>query len=79
MTPKVMRQLWSLIEVTQTHILLSLDDASLVQWLAQQLGSQGFLNTENAKDCADYINARLPLIRDIAQDRQCLYRGASHC
>lgn len=79
MTPKVMRQFWSLIEVTQTHILLSLDDASLVQWLAHQLGQQNLLNLENVEDCTNYINARLPLIRDLAHARQCLYQGASHC
>ena len=79
MTPKVMRQFWSLIEVTQTHILLSMDDASLVQWLAHQLGQQDLLNLENVEDCTNYINARLPLIRDLAHARQSLYQGASHC
>jgi len=35
MTPTILRQLWSIVETTQSNTLLLLDDASLVQWLKQ--------------------------------------------
>ena len=35
MTPTMLRQLWSAIENSQAHLLLKLDDASLVQWLVE--------------------------------------------
>ena len=74
MTPNVIRQFWSLIEVTQTHILLSLDDASLVKCLVNQFQAQGKLNADQAQDLRTYIHRRLPLIRELAQERQLLYQ-----
>ena len=31
MTPKILRQLWSVVENSQTKILLQMDDASIVR------------------------------------------------
>jgi hypothetical protein len=70
MTPTMLRQLWSLIEMTQTHLLLRLDDASLVQWLLQQFKQQRSLNHEEIYILNDYLNNRLSLIRDLAQQRE---------
>ncbi|HIK14532.1 MAG TPA: hypothetical protein IGS53_04465 [Leptolyngbyaceae cyanobacterium M33_DOE_097] len=69
MTPRMLRQLWSLIETTQAHVLLDLDDKSLVQWLLRQLQDGRSLNPEEDSVMNDYINSRLPLIRDLAQHR----------
>jgi len=75
MTPFLLRQFWSLVETAHTHVLLSLDDASLIQWLNQQLQSQRSLNRDESNYLNTYIRARLSLIRDIASQRQSLYQG----
>lgn len=67
MSPTMMRQFWSLIEMTQANIPLSLDDRSLVQWLLRQIRSERSLNHDETNVLSDYIQSRLPLIRDLAQ------------
>lgn len=69
MTPTIMRQLWSVVETTQAHILLKLDDASLVQWLLKQTKTQALLDHNQSHILSDYIQSRLTLIRDLAQER----------
>ena len=70
MTPKIMRQLWSVVEETQTKTLLQMDDASLVNLLVKQTKNQASLDCHEADFLCDYIQSRLPLIRDIAHERQ---------
>lgn len=70
MTPTMLRQLWSLIETTQSNLLLKLDDASLVQWLLKQFKQERALNLEETHILRDYLNNRVSLIRDLAQQRQ---------
>ena len=69
MTPKMLRQLWSLIENTQANMLLALDDSSLEQWLLRQLDERRSLNRQEADILSDYIHDKIPLIRDLAQQR----------
>jgi len=69
MSPLMLRRLWSVVETTQTQVLLSLDDTTLVQWLLKQLRSQQSLDHEEADRFSTYIESRLPLIRDLAQNR----------
>lgn len=70
MSPTVMRQFWSLVDGVRSNIPLSLDDTGLEQWLLRQLRSQGALNHHEATMVSAYIHARLPLIRDLAQEQQ---------
>jgi hypothetical protein len=65
----MLRQLWSLIETTQTNLLLRLDDASLVQWLLKQFRQQRSLNHEEIHMLSDYLNNRVSLIRELAEQR----------
>ncbi len=69
MTPNIMRQLWSIVETTQTKMLLQMDDASLVQWLEKQTQIQASLDNYDADFLRDYIRSRLPLIRELAYER----------
>ncbi|MBW4554684.1 MAG: hypothetical protein KME59_01865 [Trichormus sp. ATA11-4-KO1] len=71
MTPKILRQLWSVVENSQTKTLLQMDDASLVQWLVKQTTMQALLDPKETDFLSDYIQSRLSLIRDIACERQC--------
>ncbi|MGL5063045.1 MAG: hypothetical protein ACRC62_23960 [Microcoleus sp.] len=69
MTPVMLRQLWSLIETTQATVLVNLDDATLVQWLLKQLTANSTFNGKDADLLDEYIQSRLSLIRDLAQQR----------
>ena len=69
MTPAILRQLWSIVETTQSNILLKLDDASLVQWLLKQTKTQASLDCNEISILSDYIHSRLTLIRDLAEER----------
>jgi hypothetical protein len=69
MTPLMLRQLWSLIETTQSSVLLTLDDTTLVQWLLRQIKAERSLDYSEADVLADYIQSRLTLIRDLAHER----------
>jgi hypothetical protein len=69
MTPAILRQLWSVVEATQAHTLLKLDDASLVQWLIKQTTTKTSLDGSETDVLSDYIQSRLTLIRDLAQER----------
>ncbi|NER82064.1 MAG: hypothetical protein F6K42_21390 [Leptolyngbya sp. SIO1D8] len=67
MNPHLLHQLWSLVEVSKSHWLLSLDDSSLVRWLVDQIAGERVLNPAEADCLQCYIRDRLPLIRDLAQ------------
>lgn len=69
MNPLMLRQIWSLIEKTQVNILLSLDDASLVQWLLKQFRQEQPLDPDQVNVLNAYLRSRLSLIRDIASER----------
>lgn len=71
MTPKIMRQLWTVVENAQAKTLLHLDDASLVQWLVKQTKKQALLDCDETDFLSEYIKSRLNLIRDIVYERQC--------
>lgn len=72
MSPLMIRQLWSLVEATQSQVLLNLDDSTLVQWLLKQLKTQRVLDRTETVVFSDYIQSRLPLIRDLAQSRSAI-------
>ncbi len=69
MTPTMLRQLWSVVENSQATTLVSLDDATLVQWLIKQLKKRSTLNCTEADLINEYIQSRLSLIRDLAEER----------
>ncbi len=69
MTPTMLRQLWSLVENTQAATLVSLDDKNLVQWLIEQLKSNSSLSQNETNRAMDYIQSRISLIRDLAEER----------
>ena len=50
MSPEAIRKFWSLIEETQTNILLTLDNDALVIWLSRQLRREEFLKRVDARD-----------------------------
>ena len=73
MSPSMLRQLWSIVETSQSQMLLNLDDNSLVQCLLKQLKTQRSLDHDEASAYSHYIHSRLPLIRDLAGSRTMLH------
>ena len=65
-----LRQLWSLIEQTQTHILLQLSDNDLSEQLLKQLENREPLSSEQIPTITTYIRNKTSLIRDLAEARK---------
>lgn len=68
MTPLMLHRFWSIIDDTQSSVLLTLDDVSLERWLVSQFGSDQSSCIETDV-LSDYIRSRLPLIREMAHAR----------
>lgn len=64
-----LRQLWSVVEETQTNTLLKFSDAELIQQLLKQLEKKSLLSSEEVGTMSNYISSRVPLIRDLALAR----------
>lgn len=64
-----LRQLWGLIEETQSSILLNFSDSELIQELVGQMEAKDLINTSETKLLRAYLNSRLLLIRDFAHAR----------
>lgn len=69
MTPKMMRQLWEVVEATQVTTLLQFDDSALVQLLLKQFTAEQPIDAQAKCSLNTYIESRLPLIRDTAEGR----------
>ena len=64
-----LRQIWLIIEQTQTLRLLSLSDSELIQSIQEKLKAQGLTSRTELNAVGVYVNSRIPLIRDFAEDR----------
>ena len=69
MNSSILRQLWSVIEETQSSLLLRLSDTELVKQLLSQLESRNSLSNEEAIAISGYIHSKTSLIRDLALAR----------
>ncbi|HEY9749098.1 MAG TPA: hypothetical protein V6C63_10490 [Allocoleopsis sp.] len=72
MTPKMMRQLWSVVDTIQVSTLLQFDDSALAQLLLRQFAAEQPIDAQAAHSLNTYIQAKLPLIRDTAESRLCV-------
>ncbi|NJN30589.1 MAG: hypothetical protein HC824_09280 [Synechococcales cyanobacterium RM1_1_8] len=69
MNPAHLRHFWSLVEACHAPKLLQLDDQALYRWLLGQLAENPQLEGIEVDSMGQYIQARLPLVRDLAQAR----------
>ncbi len=69
---QVVRELWSIVEQTETTLLLNLSDNDLVMQLVDRLQRFKSLNTHQYLFAKTYVSTRTPLIRDLAKAR---YQG----
>lgn len=67
--PTTLRQLWSTIEQTQTHLLLGLNQSDLTDNLLSRLQRYKPLSPEEYQGLAIYIEQRMTLIRELAESR----------
>lgn len=75
-TPNMMRQLWTLVEATQVTTLLQFEDTDLVQFLLKRFRAQQSIDAQDARNLDTYIQSKLPLIRDLAEDRRSINQGS---
>lgn len=68
MNPYLLRHLWSLVDRSQSSLLLDLDDNGLVRWLMDEFTVQQPINPAETVQLDHYIRAKIPLIRDLAQE-----------
>ncbi|MBD2425520.1 hypothetical protein [Phormidium sp. FACHB-1136] len=68
MNPHLLRHLWSLVDRSQSTNLLDLDDNGLVRWLMDEFMVQQPINQVETDQLDHYIRAKIPLIRDLAQE-----------
>lgn len=61
-----LRKLWSVVEETQSPILLELDDTDLIHQLLHQTQHKYRLSKEEMQAARHYLGDRLSLIRDMA-------------
>jgi hypothetical protein len=69
MSPSLMRLLWDLVSQAQPSFILKMDDDGLIHWLLDQVKQKSALDGLQQKDLSNYINDRLPLIRDLVTDQ----------
>jgi succinate dehydrogenase flavin-adding protein (antitoxin of CptAB toxin-antitoxin module) len=75
-TPNMMRQLWALVESTQVTTLLQFEDRDLVQFLLKRFRAQQSIDAQEVRHLDSYIQSKLPLIRDLAEDRSSVNQGS---
>jgi len=66
---KILRRMWRFVETTNPYILTELSDEEIVRNLIRQVQSISPLSSEDVNLLAQYITARTPLIRDLAQSK----------
>jgi hypothetical protein len=64
---ELIHQIWTLIERTSWSFLLNSDEQRLVDGLVHQLTTEHQLSSAAIEDVRRYLQARIPLLRDIAQ------------
>lgn len=69
MDSTTLRLLWSVVEETQTNILLGLPETDLIKQIIRQVNSRRMLSGEETNTVSAYISSRTSLIRDLAQAR----------
>jgi hypothetical protein len=65
-----LRQLWRIVEQTQTNLILTLSDSDLAKQILQQISYGEPLTHEETDNLILYIHSRTSLIRDLAQGRE---------
>lgn len=66
MNSLTLRQFWSMVEQTQTNVLLELSDRDLMAKLQEQFEQHRYVGDVDISLLREYIQVKIPLIRDLA-------------
>ena len=66
---KIIREIWSSVDATDTAIIMELDDSELVGTIEQQVEKKSSLTSDDLNTLHNYIALRIPLIRDLAYSK----------
>jgi hypothetical protein len=69
LNPLRLRQIWTIVESSQASLLVRLDDPGLEKWLMRQFDKDVTLSTTESKAVNHYIHSKLPLIREMAEQK----------
>ncbi|MEM6868242.1 MAG: hypothetical protein AAGB19_07420 [Cyanobacteria bacterium P01_F01_bin.3] len=67
MDVSLLRKLWAIVESAPSHRVSTLDDSGVLQWLMELLKADPTFDSQKLPMASTYIQSRLPLIRDLAQ------------
>ena len=67
-SPALLRSFWKAVSEISYSMLLSLPDIDLAQAIIQKVQGQIVLNAQETQDLDLYLNSRLLLIRDLAEN-----------
>jgi hypothetical protein len=67
-SPALLRSCWKAVSEISYSMLLSLPDLDLSQAIIQKVKDRIVLNAQEAQDLDIYLNSRLLLIRDLAEN-----------
>jgi hypothetical protein len=74
--PFLIKQVWVAVEEIPSNDLLSLTDTALSAVVLRQVSRRGLLSGEELSRLYKYICSRLPLIRDLVDERLSLSAAA---
>ncbi|MEL6472102.1 MAG: hypothetical protein AAFX51_15410 [Cyanobacteria bacterium J06636_28] len=63
----LIRRFWSIVESAPHQRFSALDDSGVLQWLVELLQADPTFDSRQLPMVSDYIQTRMPLIRDLAQ------------
>ena len=66
LSPARLHELWKTIDKTPASAIAELDDADLVNWLAEQFNRERTVPNKELTALRKYLESRLQLIRDLA-------------
>ena len=66
---KILRRMWRFVETSNPYTIIKQSDEEIVRHLIRQVESISPLPSEDINLLANYIAARTPLIRDLAQSK----------
>lgn len=69
MNASILRQFWAIFETLQPSLVISLENNQIVEFLVEQLQAKQRLAPQEVEAIGDYIQTRIVLIRDLAQDK----------
>ena len=69
---KILRRIWQFVETSSPHTLIGLSDREIVENLVEQVRNILPLSSEDINVLSRYLEARTPLIRDLAYSKLAL-------